>query len=97
MKEGWIRDIGMGLTLPKLHLATCNDDNKHKKNDNDNNNLLLITIFHQAPLLCSILIFLTRRPFCGLWGITALSLHCVCPSGLTLNKMLNGQNLLFGY
>ena len=38
--------------------------------------------------------FITSRPFWGPWGIKALSLHCLCPSSLTLNKRLDRQNLL---
>ena len=40
--------------------------------------------------------FITQRPFWSPWGIKALSLHCLCPSSLTLNERLDGQNLLFG-
>ena len=39
--------------------------------------------------------FITRRPFWSPWGIKALSLHCLCPSSLTLNERFDGQNLLF--
>ena len=41
--------------------------------------------------------FITRRPFWSPWGIKALSLHCLCPSSLTLNERFDGQNLLFGH
>ena len=41
--------------------------------------------------------FITRRPFWSPWGIKALSLHCLCPSSLTLNERFHGQNLLFGH
>ena len=41
--------------------------------------------------------FITRRPFWSPWGIKALSLHCLCPSSLTLNERFDGQNYLFGH
>lgn len=38
----------MGSTLPKLHLATCNDDNKKNDNDKDIINIVLHFIQHKC-------------------------------------------------
>ena len=41
---------------------------------------------------CVQMTFITQRPFWSPWGIEALSLHCLCPSSLTLNERLDGQS-----
>ena len=40
--------------------------------------------------------FITRWPFWSPWVIKALPLDCPCPSSLTLNERLDGQNLVLG-
>ena len=51
----------------------------------------------EAAVIWQQFTLITRRPFWSPWGIKALSLHCLCPSSLTLNERFDGQNLLFGH
>ena len=47
-----------------------------------------IHLYHSAGILESV----GNKDF-----VFALSLHCLCPSSLTLNERFDGQNLWFGH
>ena len=48
----------------------------------------LIHLYHSAAILESV----GNKDF-----VFASSLHCLCPSSLTLNERFDGQNLWFGH
>ena len=85
----------MGLLL----LVQKTDDCKQKEEKTKEQYLTKNTTKKMVTLLClvpeaeakeyqCVFTFITRRPFWSPWGIKALSLHCLCPSSLTLNKVI---------